>query len=65
MFYTEITETTCKTVCFSGIHGIYVNNDVQKHIFAASGPGDRGFAFSAQSASSLLVSGKRENIHLR
>ena len=34
MFYTEITETTCKTVRFSGIYGLYVNNSVQKtHFF--------------------------------
>ena len=33
MFYTEITETTCKTVRFSGIYGLYVNNGVQKTYF--------------------------------
>ena len=30
MFYTEITETTCKTVRFSGIYGLFVNNSVKK-----------------------------------
>ena len=30
MFYTEITETVCKTVRFSGIYGLYVNNSVKK-----------------------------------
>ena len=33
MLYTEITETTCKTVRFSGIYGLYVNNGVQKTYF--------------------------------
>ena len=42
--YAEITETTCKTVRFSGIYGLYVNNSVKKHIFSASGTGDRGFS---------------------
>ena len=37
---------------------------VKKRWRICSGIGDRGFAFSAQSASSSLVSGKRENIQL-
>mgnify|MGYP003455284478 CR=1 FL=1 len=37
MFYTEITETMCKTVRFSGIYGLYVNNGVQKTYFFGFG----------------------------
>ena len=37
MFYTEITETTCKTVRFSGIYGLYVNNGAQKTYFFGFG----------------------------
>ena len=33
----EITETTCKTVRFSGIYGLYVNNGVQKTYFFGFG----------------------------
>ena len=37
MFYTETTETTCKTVCFSGIYVLYVNNGAQKIYFFGFG----------------------------
>ena len=37
MFYTEITETTCKTVRFSGIYGLYVNNSVEKTVLGGFG----------------------------